>query len=98
MNKMTSLEIDNYLRANGYSMLMDKDSSKLCGIGQSIFTWDLYVNLDENGFSGKYMYETKGEAIRAIIDWDGNGDPGGNWIKYKGEGGERRRVKDEYED
>lgn len=28
-------------------------------------------------------------AVAALNEWDGNGDPSGDWIKYKGIGGER---------
>lgn len=54
-----------------------------------IFTYGLLTKVEEYGYSGRYCYENFSEAAAACATWNGEGDPPGNWIKYKGVGGER---------
>lgn len=62
----------------------------LCGIGHFIFTSGLVVGITDFLYHGRYCYERLADAKEALETWDGIGDPPGPWIKYKGEGGERR--------
>lgn len=62
----------------------------LCGIRKMNFTFGLFVGLDEGGCRGRFCYKTGEDAVEALKTWNGIGDPSGPWIKYKGEGGERR--------
>ena len=62
---------------------------KICGIKRFLFTTGLVVGLNEIGYDGRYCYEHRSDAVDALREWDGNGDPSGDWIKYKGIGGER---------
>lgn len=77
-----------FLETEGYTHIRIIDG-KICGIKKFIFTTGLVVGLDECGFNGRYCYEHRSDAVDALREWDGNGDPSGEWIKYKGKGGER---------
>ena len=61
-----------------------------CGLIRMIFTVGLAVGIDEEGnYLGRYCFPSNASAKASILKWDGSGDPPGNWIKYKGTGGER---------
>lgn len=62
---------------------------KICGIKRFIFTTGLVVGLNKISYDGRFCYEHHSDAVAALNEWDGNGDPSGDWIKYKGIGGER---------
>jgi hypothetical protein len=65
---------------------------KMCSVHRMIFTTAVTVGVDNKGnYEGRYCYNSFWDATRALKEWDGQGDPPGPWIKYKGEGGERRR-------
>ena len=46
----------------------------------------MLVGIDAIGYSLRYCYERAGEAEAALAAWDGQGHPGGPWIKCKGAG------------
>lgn len=87
----------NNLEQEGYFNLREVDG-KMCGLYRFLFTTGLVVGIDAYGYQGRYCYSTTLEARDALTHWDGKGDPSGEWIKYKGEEGERSRIKDKYED
>jgi hypothetical protein len=82
-------ELIKYLKTEGYFGFREVPGKGLCGLSHFMFTTGLAVGLEESGYKGRYCYRTQGEAEVALKYWDGQGDPLGNWIKYKGEGGER---------
>jgi len=49
-----------------------------------IYTYDLCVGLDETGNRTRFLYRLKEDALMALEDWDGKGDPPGKWLKEKG--------------
>lgn len=59
------------------------------GLINMIFTTGLCVDLDDVGYAGRYCYASAVDAIVACAEYTGDGDPIGQWVKYKGEGGER---------
>lgn len=79
----------DYLRNQGYFMIKKIPNQGVCCLMKFLFTTGLIIDADLNGYEGRYCYETIEEAIQAILEWNGEGDPPGNWIKYKGKGGER---------
>ena len=79
----------DFLQTEGYSMIRVVPGRGVCAIKRFIFTTGLCIGLVETGYKGRYCYETFAEAQRDICTWDGEDDPEGDWIKYKGEGGER---------
>lgn len=55
----------------------------LAGVQGQMFTTGLFVGLDEGGWQRRYCYESRKDAVEALIAWDGAGDPPGPWIKEK---------------
>lgn len=64
----------------------------LCGVQRFAFSCGLLVNLRFDGlgyfYDARYCYPGL-DAVAALIEWDGTGDPPGEWIKEKVSG--RRR-------
>jgi len=92
---MNKKELKNYLKKQGYYNLRQIPGKGLCGLYEFIFTIGLCTNLDEYGYEGRYCYPKHliKDSIVAIELWNGKEDPIGDWIKYKGNGGERSNPK-----
>lgn len=82
-----SLEQDS-----GYIELKVIPGRGICGVSPFIFTVAVVYGIDEYSYEGRWCYATKAEALSGLREWDGVGDPSGEWIKYKGRGGERSRI------
>jgi len=85
---MSESELLSYLAGQGYLHMRQVEGWGLCGIRRFAFTVDIIHGLTEARYNGRWCFETMKEAEDEFADWDGNGDPGGEWIKHKGEGGE----------
>jgi len=73
------------LESYGYGFVCHLPATgELAGIMAFLFTYGLCVGLDDTGYRTRYCYPTFGDAILALIEWDGHGDPPGPWIKQKG--------------
>jgi len=83
------MDVIKYLKSEGYTEIKEIPGVGICGLRSFIFTTGLIIGMNEIGYFGRYCYKTSREASDALKSWDGSGDPPGNWIKYKGEGGER---------
>ena len=94
---MTTEEIVQVGIAEGYTNLKSLPDKGICGLYRFAFTVGLVIGIDDWGYYGRYCYHTKKEAQDALESWNGVGDPSGEWIKYKGTGGERSRIVDLYE-
>lgn len=88
-------ELKNYLDSEGYTHLRVIPNLGICGLYRFMFTVGLVIEIDEYGYKGRYCYNRAFEASKALEEYDGIGDPGGDWIKYKGVGGERSRLNEE---
>lgn len=86
-------ELEEHLREEGYTYICEKEGLGVCGVFRFLFTVGLVTGIDSMGYKGRYCYASRIEAAYAITQWDGVGDPPGNWIKYKGAGGERDNPK-----
>lgn len=82
-------ELVAYLGTQLYENFKQIPGRGLCATTRMLYTWGLVIGLDAAGSLGRYCFETEEEAVAALNAWDGTGDPAGNWIKYKGIGGER---------
>ena len=97
--------IKSCLLKNGYFGIREIPGQGICALQHLMFTKAVVCGLTEVSYRYRYCYHTLGEAIDAINSWDGEGDPPGNWIKRKGEGGDKpnkkykdgRRVKTSWE-
>ena len=79
----------NYLKSEGYSEIKEVPGKGICGLRDFIFTTGLVIDMDENQYYGRYCYPSHEDALKALNEWNGEGDPSGPWIKYKGNPGER---------
>lgn len=70
----------------------------ICALQYFMYTVGITYGHDGTGYSGRWCYPNMAEAKVAYDKWDGVGDPSGEWIKYKGVGGERSRIPDPYDD
>jgi hypothetical protein len=83
------LELIKYLKTEGYFEFRKVANFGICGLQKFVFTTGIVIGLTHIGYYGRYCYPSQSEASQELINWDGQGDPKGNWLKYKGEGGER---------
>lgn len=84
------------LKGAGYLALCQLPGRGICGLKRFKATFALLYGLDESGYDGRYFFLTPVDAFRALDGWNGKGDPGGNWIVYKGRGGDRANPNREY--
>lgn len=80
-----SADLTSMLLAAGYSDLRIL-SREVCGIKRFNFTTAVVVGLDVSAYQRRYCYEHDADARTALRLWDGEGHPGGPWIKCKGAG------------
>lgn len=92
---MISEELKEFLEKEGYKELREIPGRGVCGVFRFMFTVGVVLGIDSQGYKGRYCYGSEVQAMYAINTWDGIGDPPGNWIKYKGEGGERSNGEPE---
>ena len=78
----------------GYTPARILPNGKYAWIMRMLYTFGLYVSLDEEGTSTRYCYHTWEEAELALKTWDGENDPPGNWIKQKPEGRNNPNYKE----
>jgi hypothetical protein len=71
------------LNSEGYTRCIVLPTGELAGIHEMLFTWGIFVGLDDIGWRSRFCYEHKQDAIAALDKWDGKGDPPGPWIKEK---------------
>lgn len=83
-------EIIQMLESEGYNNIRFIEGKGLCGVRDFVFTVGLCYGLCDYGYIGRYCYPKflRGEAVNALIIWDGKSDPIGNWIKHKALGNE----------
>jgi hypothetical protein len=80
------------LEREGYTFIKYIPTKGYCGLRRFLFTTGLCIGMDEASFVGRYCYEHMADAKEALEKWDGEGDPSGDWIKYKGHPEERSRI------
>lgn len=80
------------LTSDGYTNLQEIEGRGIVGIQRFIYTTAIVYGLNEDSYEGRWCYHTQWDAVAALKEWNGVGDPSGEWIKYKGKGGERSRV------
>ena len=84
--------IKEELEKEGYYSIREISDKGICGLRKFVFTTGLIIGMDMVGYKGRYCYSSAKDAQKALDEWDGTGDPGGPWIKYKGLGGERENT------
>ena len=83
---------EEFYTENGYFLVREIKGRGICALCRFAFTVGLVIGINSVGYYGRYCYDNLAEATKAIEEWDGTGDPSGDWIKYKGYGGERSNT------
>lgn len=89
---MIDLELKEFLESQGYKELRKVPGKGICGIMSFMFTVGLCYGLTKFDYQGRYCYPNAYEALMSLKVWDGDGDPGGDWIKHKGYAGEWSKI------
>lgn len=87
------MSIEEILNREGYTDVRTVAGRGLCGLSRFVFTVGLVYGIDFDGYQGRYCYGSRSDALAALKEWDGAGDPPGNWIKHKGLAGEYKNPK-----
>lgn len=78
--------LEQELAELGYTGLRRVPAGQLCGLLPFVFTAALVVEVEVSGYGRRYCYEHQADANAALQAWDGQGHPGGPWVKCKGAG------------
>lgn len=70
----------------GYRNVKKSPSGQWCGVFSYAFTFGLVVGLTDDCYERRYCYEHQGDALAALLAWNGVDHPSGPWIKCKGAG------------
>lgn len=81
---MMNKSLETILFENGYIVTRDVPSKGLCGVAAMAYTYGLMVDCTEEGYESRYCYERREDAVQALANWTGDGDPPGPWVKHKG--------------
>jgi hypothetical protein len=71
-----------------YCHLRVLPDGRICGVAKLLFHWTLHIDIDPFGYADRYCYTDSIDAIAALDQWDGKGDPVG-WHRHPRSG--RRR-------
>lgn len=78
---MSEEELMLYLYKQGYNFLREVPDNGICGLYRMLFTTALVVDMDWSGYSHRFCYETREEALNALKGWTGEGDPVGYIVR-----------------
>jgi len=65
------------------------DKGNIIALNRYAFTIGLIRGMDLYSIHERWCYPDMVEALMAYSEWDGLGDPPGNWVKHKGPGIDR---------
>lgn len=69
----------------GYTPVRVLPTKEVAGCHEMLFTCGLVVGITKAYWRTRYCYESRDKAEAALAEWDGQGDPPGEWIKQKPE-------------
>lgn len=85
----------------GYRPVRYIDGFGWVGVHRFIYTAGLCCKLStepkELGYQFRYCYDHFNDCVDDAFNWNGEGDPSGNWIKRKGLGEKRNPNYKEYD-
>ena len=61
-------------------------SGEWAGVRDLMYTSAIFIGVDPIGYSERFCYATRAEAMIALGEWSGEGDPPGDWIVQKPQG------------
>lgn len=68
----------------GYAFARQLPTGEWIALQRMAYTVGLFVGLDDVGYRTRFCYPDWPQALIALNQWDGRGDPPGYWIKEKG--------------
>jgi hypothetical protein len=71
------------LKRNNYTNIKVLPDGTICALIENIYTTGIVIGLDEWSWKRRYCYEYEKDALEALDNWEGIGDPSGPWIKEK---------------
>ena len=71
--------------------LTEFENGRNAAIMPFMFTWAIIADLTRTGYEDRWCYETLQDAIAALSEWNGEGEPEG-WHRHPTSG--RRRTKE----
>ena len=83
---MLNKKLNEFLIAEGYIGPRQMTDDSVCAVLPYLYTGGLCYGLTFDYVAGRYCYEHLSEAVAALSQWDGTGDPPGKWIVKKPEG------------
>ena len=83
MTQQIDRDLATYLATQGYVALRIMPDGHLAGVSRFLFTYGLCTKVDWEGYGARWCFKDPMDAVRALAEWDGQGDPPGPWIKQK---------------
>jgi len=81
--ELFELDPKTYLKEQEYLNVTLVPNVGWCGLHYMLHTVGLMYGMDASGMKGRYCYRRFKEAAEALAQWNGEGDPPGNWIVRK---------------
>lgn len=81
--------------AEGYAALRQLPDGRWLGVYRLLFHWTLHVDIDPTGYRDRYCYTYKHDAILAMQEWDGTGEPQ-HWHRHPKSGRRRDKAGNEW--
>lgn len=69
--------------AHGYHPIRELPDGTIIGVQRMLFTHGLFVGLTTSGYERRFCYPDRKSAELALMEWNGEGDPPGPWVKEK---------------
>ena len=82
---MVDNELKTFLESQGYTNIKHVEGRGICALRRFLFTIGLCYGIDKDGYTGRYCYKFQDAlyCILALKNWNGKGDPSGDWVKNK---------------
>jgi len=74
------------IEALGYEFPRQLPNGQWIALQRFLFTWAVVKGIDPIGYEQRWCYGAYNDALIAVANWDGEGDPPGNWIVNKPSG------------
>lgn len=65
-----------------YEGLRVLPDGRVLGVLRLMYHWTLHIDLHDTGYEDRYCYQTSAQALAAMNEWDGTGDPGYGWHRH----------------
>jgi hypothetical protein len=80
-----------------YTAIRQLPDGRWCGVHRLMYHWTLHIDIGDFGYEDRYCYNTEAQAYLAMMEWNGEGDPGHGWHRHPLTGRRRDDGKEESE-